>query len=128
MDIGDVRNETGLTTATLHHYEEVGLISSTRRNGLRRQYEDDIVERLAVIVLCRRGGFTLAEIVEITTTLPRRTWRRVAKNKLDELDRRIADLQLARDGIAHALGCPQPDIMQCEHFQASLAGVFATAD
>jgi DNA-binding transcriptional MerR regulator len=128
MDIGDVRARTGLTTATLHHYEELGLIESTSRSGLRRQYDDDVVARLAVIVLCRRSGFTLSEISEILETVPRRTWRKFAKNKLDELDGRIAALQLARDGIAHALECPHLDIMQCDHFQAELQRVFVPAE
>ena len=94
--------------------------------GLRRQYDDDVVERLAVIVLCQQSGFSLSEIGELLASREsgRRAWRASAKTKLDELDERIAALSLARDGIAHALECRSTDIMRCVHFRAHLESVF----
>jgi hypothetical protein len=62
MDIADVRDRTGLSAAALHHYEKLGLIVSTERIGLRRQYDDEVIEVLSVIALCQRSGFTLGEI------------------------------------------------------------------
>jgi DNA-binding transcriptional MerR regulator len=127
MDIGDVRTATGLSAATLHHYEQLGLIESTSRRGLRRQYDDAVVERLAVIALCQRSGFTLGEIKALLSHQHGRGWKTAAAAKLAELDARIADLQLARTGIEHALQCPSPDIMTCEHFRSSLSNVFTSA-
>ncbi len=127
MDIAEVREQTGLTNATLHHYEQIGLIVSTGRVGLRRQYDEDVIAQLAVIVLCQRSGFTLKEITELASSKgQRRMWRRVVEEKVIELDRKIADLKLAREGLQHALNCPHPNIMLCEHFRARTAKVFAS--
>jgi MerR family transcriptional regulator, redox-sensitive transcriptional activator SoxR len=128
MDIGDVRRSTGLSTATLHHYEQLGLIASTGRVGLRRQYPADVVGRLSVIVLCKRAGFALEEVAELLHRTSARQWHPIAQAKLVEIDQRIADLQLAKAGIEHALNCRNDEIMNCEHFQSALARVFADSD
>ena len=130
MDVGEVRERTGLSAATLRHYVDLGLIASSGRAGLRRQYGDDVVERLAVIVLCQQSGFTLAEIGELLASRDagHRAWRASAKSKLDELDERIAALSLARDGISHSLDCRSVDIMRCVHFRAHLESVFSNVE
>ncbi|TOP26314.1 MerR family transcriptional regulator, partial [Vibrio parahaemolyticus] len=38
MDIAEVVKKSGLPTSTLRYYEQLGLIRSIGRNGLRRQY------------------------------------------------------------------------------------------
>jgi DNA-binding transcriptional MerR regulator len=124
MDIGQVRERTGLTTATLHHYEELGLVSPTGRVGLRRQYGDDVIEVLAVIVLCQQSGFSLAEIGELVRRRERAQWKALARLKLAEIETRLSALEQARDGLRHAIDCPSPDIMRCEHFRARLDKVF----
>ncbi len=65
VDIGDVAHTTGLSTATLRYYEERGLIESVGRKGLRRQYDELVFERLALIALGQEAGFSLAEIVDL---------------------------------------------------------------
>jgi DNA-binding transcriptional MerR regulator len=126
MDIGDVTLRTGLTNATLHHYEQLGLIASTGRAGLRRQYDDSVIETLAVVVLCRRSGFTLAEIGGLLAGNDHDSWKPLAISKLAQLEDRINDLTTARDGLKHALSCPSPNIMRCDHFQATLRAVLPT--
>jgi DNA-binding transcriptional MerR regulator len=124
MDIADVRRRTGLSAAALHHYEQIGLITSTGREGLRRQYDDSVVEVLAVVALCQRSGFTLAEIGQLIERRRGASWKSLAKAKLDELDGRIAALEQARIGLLHALDCPSLDIMRCEHFRSALDAVY----
>jgi DNA-binding transcriptional MerR regulator len=126
MDIGEVRDRTGLSAAALHHYEQMGLIVSTGRAGLRRQYNDDVIESLAVIALCQRSGFTLEEIGELSKRRKDSEWKIRAKVKLDEIERRIHSLEEARDGLRHALDCPSPDIMRCEHFRSRLEAIYPT--
>jgi DNA-binding transcriptional MerR regulator len=121
MDIAEVTHRTGLSNATLHHYEQLGLITSTGRAGLRRQYDPSTVDTLAVIMLCQRSGFTLAEIGTLLAASSE--WKQLALEKLSELDRRIEHLQHARAGLQHALSCPNPDIMRCEHFRANLTAI-----
>jgi DNA-binding transcriptional MerR regulator len=120
MDIAEVTSRTGLSNATLHHYERLGLISPTGRVGLRRQYDPVVIEVLSLIALCQRSGFQLAEIRTLLARRDAAGWKPLAVAKLAELDERIRDLERARTGLRHALSCPSPDIMRCEHFRATL--------
>jgi DNA-binding transcriptional MerR regulator len=124
MDIAEVRHRTGLSAATLHHYEQMGLIRSTGREGLRRQYDDEVIEMLAVVALCQRSGFTLAEIRQLMAQRRNAAWKSLARAKLAEIDERIASLDRARTGLQHALECPNRDIMRCEHFRDTLDAVY----
>ncbi|MDH4307144.1 MAG: MerR family transcriptional regulator, partial [Acidimicrobiia bacterium] len=65
VDIGDVTRGSGLPTSTLHVWERAGLLDPIGRDGLRRQYDAEVFQRLATIVLLQRGGFTLEEIREL---------------------------------------------------------------
>lgn len=85
MDIGVVRETTGLTSAALHHYEQLGLITPTGRVGLRRQYDDEILEILAVIALCQRSGFTLEEIHELMARRRSTAWKTLAQTKIQQM-------------------------------------------
>lgn len=93
---------------------------------MRRQYADNTVEVLAVIMLCQRSGFTLAEIGTLLNSADPSAWRRLAADKITELDARLVNLERARDGLRHALDCPNTNIMRCEHFRANLHAVLPT--
>jgi DNA-binding transcriptional MerR regulator len=67
MDITEVSKACGLPTSTLRFYEEKGLIQSNGRNGLRRLFDANVLERLALISLGRSAGFSLDEIREMFT-------------------------------------------------------------
>ena len=61
--IGEVATATGLTVRTLHHYDEIGLLTASGRSDAGyRLYSDDDVRRLYRIVAFRRLGFALGEI------------------------------------------------------------------
>jgi DNA-binding transcriptional MerR regulator len=62
LDIAEVAHRAGVPASTLRFYEEKGLIASTGRRGLRRQYDPGVLERLALIALGRTAGFSLDEI------------------------------------------------------------------
>ncbi len=124
VDIADVRERTGLSAATLHHYERFGLIIPTGRVGLRRQYGDDVIEILSVIALCQRSGFTLEEIRELMSRRQGSAWKALASEKLADIEERVRSLERARDGLRHALECPSRDIMRCVHFRSTLDAVY----
>lgn len=62
VDIAEVTQRTGLPASTLRFYEEKGRIRAIGRRGLRRLFDPDILERLALISLGRTAGFSLEEI------------------------------------------------------------------
>ena len=62
--IGDVAEETGLTTRTIRYYEEVGLLEPAAHvTGANRRYDHEDVERLRLIKRLREVvGLSLAEV------------------------------------------------------------------
>lgn len=62
--IGDLAKEFDVTLRTLRFYEDRGLISP-RRSGATRLYSIDDRQRLKLILLAKRFGFTLIDIQEI---------------------------------------------------------------
>ena len=117
MDIGEVSRTTGVAPSALRYYEQRGLIESTGREGLRRQFDPSVLERLRLIVLWRTAGFSLDEIAGMFgPVIPRD--RLTAK--ADELDERIRELSALRDGLRHAANCPAPSHLECPTFRAAL--------
>jgi DNA-binding transcriptional MerR regulator len=61
--IGDLARETGLTVRTLHHYDQLGLLSPlSRTEGGHRCYTSGDVRRLHRIVALRSLGISLEQI------------------------------------------------------------------
>ncbi len=64
--VGKVAELAGITVRTLHHYDEIGLLSPSDRtpSGYRR-YEDTDLARLQQILYYRELGFSLDQIASI---------------------------------------------------------------
>ncbi len=61
--IGELARRTGLTVRTLHHYDEIGLLSPSYRTGSgHRLYTADDITRLQMIVSLRQLGLSLREV------------------------------------------------------------------
>jgi MerR family transcriptional regulator, thiopeptide resistance regulator len=64
--VGQVAKDAGVTVRTLHHYDEIGLLSpSGRTSAGYRRYSYDDLGRLQRILAYRRLGFGLEEIAAI---------------------------------------------------------------
>jgi MerR family transcriptional regulator, thiopeptide resistance regulator len=61
--VGELAKQTGLTVRTLHHYDEIGLLSPSRRSQSGyRLYDGEDIARLLQILSLRQLGFSLEEI------------------------------------------------------------------
>ncbi|MCG8916522.1 helix-turn-helix domain-containing protein [Actinokineospora sp. PR83] len=121
LDITAVVRSSGLPASTLRYYEERGLIASTGRNGLKRVFDEGVLERLALIAVGRAAGFTLDDIARMFGPDGRPALdREVLTAKADELDATIADLTALRDGLRHAAACPAPSHLECPTFRGIL--------
>ncbi|KWH41139.1 helix-turn-helix domain-containing protein [Burkholderia stagnalis] len=121
LDIADVTQRAGLPASTLRYYEEKGLIVSNGRRGLRRQYDQGVLQRLALIALGREAGFSLDEIGAMLGAGGAPAIDRAKLDaKADELDRTIHRLSAVRDGLRHAAACPAPSHLECPNFQKLL--------
>lgn len=121
IDIAEVAQRAGVPASTLRYYEEKGLIASIGRRGLRRLFDADVLERLALIGLGRTAGFSLDEIASMFAPDGKPNIdRQMLDAKANELDRTIAELSALRDGLRHAVQCPSPSHMECPTFRRIL--------
>lgn len=121
LDIAEVARGSGMAASKLRFYEEKGLIASVGRRGLKRLFEPDVLERLALITLARTAGFSLDEISDMFGDDGRpRLDRAQLSTRADALDRTIKRLGALRDGLRHAAACPAPSHMECPTFRRLL--------
>lgn len=118
LGIGEVAKRTGLASSAIRYYEGEGLIPAATRRGGRRMYGTDVLHRLAVIELAKRSGFTLAEIKRLLggferSTPPGDRWRRLAGEKMKELDARIAEARRMRKVLGIVTRCTCPTFDDC---------------
>jgi len=121
LDIAEVAQRSGIAASTLRFYEEKGLIGSTGRRGLRRVFDEEVLERLALIGLGRAAGFSLDEIALMFAPGGQpQIDRKLLAAKAGELDRTIRKLSAMRDGLLHAAACRAPSHMECPTFRRIL--------
>ena len=91
--IGELARRTGLTVRTLHHYDEIGLLSPAERSdGGHRVYDEASVQRLYRIVSLRSLGFPLDAIAEALDS-ERFDPRAAVEDHLRRLEAQIAQEQ-----------------------------------
>lgn len=126
LDIGEVVEATGLAASALRFYERRGLLSSSARNGLRRMYDADVIDRVALIVAARDAGFKVREIAELLGASDEPSVRAVLADKVAELDARIDRLVVMRDRLSHGVRCHSPSLLECPHFRRHLQAMLPT--
>lgn len=118
MDIAVVSKESGLAPSTLRYYEKIGLIRSIGRNGLRRQYSPNVLNKLNIISLGRAAGLSLEEIASMFDVDDELAVNRsLLTQKVEEIDEQIKRLAIVRDNLNHVANCPQPSHLECPSFQ-----------
>ena len=118
-DISEVSQASGISASALRYYEELGLIQSAGRKGLRRQYAPAVLSRLALISLGQQAGFSLQEIAAMLGD-DGQIAREPLHEKIAELDQQIRQLKAVRDALSHAAVCPHPQHLDCPKFQQLL--------
>ncbi|MCT4607976.1 MAG: helix-turn-helix domain-containing protein [Pelagimonas sp.] len=121
LDIAEVSDQSGVSASGLRYYEKKKLIGSVARNGLRRQYEPDVPQQLALISLAKSAGFTLDEIGSVlnrpgTTVIPRAALIDKASNLEDQAKRLVNFADMLR----HVANCSYDDHFECSRFQKLL--------
>lgn len=93
LRVGELASRTGLTVRTLHHYDEIGLLSpSCRGDSGYRLYGSKDVARLMQIVSLRQLGLSLAEIRDCLAD-PEQTLERTLDLHLNRLRQQIGEQQ-----------------------------------
>lgn len=97
MKVGALAKRTGLTVRTLHHYDEIGLLSpSDRTSSGHRLYGEGDVARLQQIVSLRHLGLPLEEI-RACLARPEYTLERTLDLQVQRIEEQIQRQRQLRD-------------------------------
>ncbi len=127
LRIGQVAARAGLNPKTLRYYETVGLLPApVREANSYRRYPAEVLSLLAFIRQAQGLGFTLEEIREVLAIrrrgeVPCSHVRSLLRQKVEELDRRLADLVALRRRIRRSLtewGRRRMKAAVCPHIEA----------
>ncbi|WP_137971589.1 redox-sensitive transcriptional activator SoxR [Pseudomonas sp. F(2018)] len=111
LSVGELARRSGVAVSALHFYEAKGLIASNRNAGNQRRYPREALRRVAVIKVAQRVGIPLAEIAGALSELPQgrnptaADWAGLSARWREDLDQRIAKLQMLRDQLDGCIGC-----------------------
>lgn len=118
LDISELSRRSGFSASKLRYYEEIGLIRSVGRRGLKRVYEDEVKTRVSLIALAQTAGFSLLEIRQMIGAEGKPDLDRTALlGKADAIDQRINELTVLRNGLRHVANCTFPNHLDCPRFQ-----------
>ena len=104
MLIGELAKKTQCSVRVIRHYEQCGLLSSSRGENGYRQFDEAAVEHVTRIRVLLRNGFNLDEIRPVASMLDVRSRKLICadviglyQSKVDEIEQRIAELTELRD-------------------------------
>jgi len=118
MKIGELAARAGLNASALRYYEKMGLLAPPYRAGGQRRYPSDALDRALLIRFASDMGFTLGEIKlflhglrDNTPVGPR--WKKLAHNKISEIDETIQRSHRLKSLLEHLLHCHCPSLQIC---------------
>ncbi|QQZ42805.1 Cu(I)-responsive transcriptional regulator [Pseudomonas sp. SK3(2021)] len=119
MNIGQAARKSGLSAKMIRYYESIGLLRPAHRSDSGyRLYGNDDLHSLAFIKRSRDLGFSLEEVGKLLTLWQDRQRasadvKALARQHIDELNRKIAELAGLRDTlqdlVQHCQGDHRPD-------------------
>ena len=97
MLIQQVAKKLNITTRTIRHYEDLGIIKSKRLENNYRVYDTKNYDKLKFLVRARNLGFSLKECKELIKLFENdsrqsSSVREIAKKKLNDLKLQIQEL------------------------------------
>jgi len=106
MNISATAELTGLPAKTIRYYEEIDLVVPERSANGYRRYESDHIHRLAFVQRARGLGFGIEEcrgLLSLYDDKQRASAdvKRIAEEKIAEIDRKVAELNTMRATLAH---------------------------
>jgi len=118
LTIGQISTEAGIATSAIRYYEREGLIPKAPKEGGRRVYDPEILDRLAVIDLAKQAGLTIRETKRLLAGLGGKrpapqAWHQLTRDKLEEIDERIAKLEDMKRVLEMLQGCECPTLDDC---------------
>jgi MerR family redox-sensitive transcriptional activator SoxR len=122
LTIGQVARQVGLNTSTIRYYESVGVLPEPERLSGQRRYTKATIQRLHVIDVAKRAGFSLddASLLLAATDGGDPAYaqlRELARRKLPEVDALISRAQAMRAWLSTASRCNCETLDVCALFE-----------
>jgi MerR family redox-sensitive transcriptional activator SoxR len=123
LGIGEVARRAGVNVSAIRFYEREGLLPPPERAGGQRRFGEDTVERLRIIAVAKRAGFSLAEVRALLSSIERgasahEQLQALATAKLPEVDAAIERAEATRGWLALASRCGCEALESCALFAA----------
>ncbi|MGZ5181462.1 MAG: Cu(I)-responsive transcriptional regulator [Ramlibacter sp.] len=115
FNIGEAARQSGVSAKMVRHYESLGLLPSVRRTEAGyRQYGEAEVHTLRFIRRARDLGFSMHEIEQLLHLWQDRRRssaevRRIASRHVEELSRKLAEMEAMRRTLQHLVHCCRGD-------------------
>jgi MerR family copper efflux transcriptional regulator len=118
MNIGFAAQKSGLSPKTIRYYEEIELVKADRAENGYREYSMTDVHRLRFLQRSRSLGFSVEECRQLLSLYGDKKResadvKAIAQIKVDEIDRKIAELASLREMLSHLIhhcnGDERPD-------------------
>lgn len=120
LPIGDLAKQSGVKIPTIRYYESIGLLPEPARSeGNRRLYPPEAVRRLRFIRHARELGFEIGAIRRLAQMAqnpgePCCEADRLARERLSEIEDKIARLAAQRDELVRMIGdCAHGRVADC---------------
>jgi MerR family transcriptional regulator, redox-sensitive transcriptional activator SoxR len=118
MRIGELSRQSGVPGTALRYWEQVGLLPRVPRVSGRREYGEDALRRVGLLLLAQECGFTLAETRRLFAPgldgkAPSARWEMLAEVKLAEIDRVERLLEQMRSALESVRSCHCVDLDAC---------------
>ncbi len=112
MRIGEVAEHLGVETHVLRHWEDVGVIQPERTAAGYRNYDNEMLARLQIVVACKGAGLSLEEIRVVLHS--REAGRRAAiRRRRQIVDSDIKKLRNTRRFLDHVIDCRHSLVTRC---------------
>jgi len=110
ISIGQLASRAGLNASTLRYYESVGLLPAPERRNGQRRYDERLLDRINFIKAAQQTGFSIQEIAVLLEGFepgdsPSARWERMAKQKRDELEERMKQIDSMIRILDNGLSC-----------------------
>ena len=119
MKIGEAAKRANMSVKTVRYYADIGLVTPNGRSESGyREYDGKAVSKLQFIARSRAFGFSIPACRELLSLYEDRSRasadvKRIATERIAELDARLSEMQLLRDELAHLVqncaGNTRPD-------------------
>ncbi len=107
MNIGQASAASGVSAKMIRHYEDIGLVRPPKRTESNyRTYSHTDVHVLRFIKRARTLGFAVGDIKQLLAlwqnkSRPSAAVKKIARDHIDELKRKIAELESMVEALEH---------------------------